>query len=449
MGLINYELKPTRENLKRSILTDMVGRNNAIARFIEILDATEGNISIALDDSWGNGKTFFVKQTQLVLQSYNSSDDNLTDIKGCMSKLFQNHTPKNYFPIYYDAWSNDNDTDPILSIIFIMLQDLACLQNYEVNDRKMWDTITNGLEVISTTFGGPRVKQFLDSVKGKNILDELKKCKETDKILNELFDVVLEKSSDDTRIVFFVDELDRCRPDFAVRLLERIKHYFLNEKIVFVFSINSLELQHTIKRHYGNDFNADKYLRRFFDFTIPLPAADMQKFYESINFSDNVARYNVAKVVMQKYKFSLREITRYLQYLKVAVPESYEKGFESQNFFYFEVLVPFLIGLKIHDLKKYNEFVRGENFKELMDIIQLGNPDWYCRKFLSDVETFKPEQAKQGYKLVSLEEKIRPVYECLFVEGGQRNVRMITQNFSANDRKKILGTISLMQSDKI
>ena len=62
MSLINYELKPTGENLKKSILNDMVGRNEAIANFIKFLDATEGNIAVALDDSWGNGKTFFVKQ---------------------------------------------------------------------------------------------------------------------------------------------------------------------------------------------------------------------------------------------------------------------------------------------------------------------------------------------------------------------------------------------------
>ena len=449
MSLINYELKPTEENLIKSILTDMVGRNVAIANFIKVLDATEGNISIAIDDSWGNGKTFFVKQTQLILQSYNSSDDKLADVKNCMLKIFKNHTPKNYFPIYYDAWTNDNDTDPILSIIFTMLQDLACLQEYEVNDKNLWDSIKDGLEVISTTFGGPRIKNLLNSVEGKNILEELKKNKEIYQVLNEMFDVVLEKNSADTRIVFFIDELDRCRPDFAVCLLERIKHYFLNEKVVFVFSINALELHHTIQRHYGGNFNADKYLRRFFDFTIPLPAANMQKYHESINFDDDIARYSIAKIVMQKYHFSLREISRYLQYLKLAIPQKYETSFNAQNFFYFDVLVPFLIGLKIHDLTQYNEFIHGRNFKDFIEVMQLGRPDWYCTKFLTDVETFDKEKVKQGYKLISLEEKIRPVYECLFVEGSQRHLRIYTQEFSANDKKKILETISLMKSDKI
>ena len=147
--LINYELKPTFDNLKNSILTDSVGRNKSIANFIELLDEIDGNVAIALDDSWGNGKTFFVKQTQIVLQSRISSDEKLNDVKQCMEKLLKHGKARNYLPVYYDAWSNDNDTDPVLSIIFKMLQDIDDLEDYEVNDKSWWDRITTGLEVVT------------------------------------------------------------------------------------------------------------------------------------------------------------------------------------------------------------------------------------------------------------------------------------------------------------
>lgn len=449
MSLINYELKPTEENLIKSILTDMVGRNVAIANFIKVLDATEGNISIAIDDSWGNGKTFFVKQTQLVLQSYNSSDDKLANVKNCMLKIFNNHIPKNYFPIYYDAWTNDNDTDPVLSIMFTMLQDLVWLQNYEVNDRSLWDIFTEGLEALSTTVGGPRVKKFLDSAKGKNTLEELKKNKEIYQVLNEMFDVVLEKNSADTRIVFFVDELDRCRPDFAVCLLERIKHYFLNEKVVFVFSINALELHHTIQRHYGNNFNADKYLDRFFDFTIPLPQADMTKYYQKMELDVLTTINDIVSRVIRKYNFSLREITRYVQHLRIAIPEKGIGGY-SPHGFYFNMLIPFLIGLKIHDFKKYSNFINGESFTDFVDIMQEDRLDDYCLIFLKNNETFDTKRTDKT--LVTFADKFKPAYECLFGKNNPDVVRPVTVvggNIIANDKKKILETISLMKSDKI
>ena len=363
--MISYELKPTFDNLKNSILTDSIGRNKSIAKFIELLDEIDNNVSIALDDSWGNGKTFFVKQTQMVLQSLDSSDENLIEIRECMKKYLKHDTLRNYLPVYYDAWSNDNDTDPVLSIIFNMLQDVDDLEDYEVNDKNWWDRFTTGLELITTSFGGPRVQAFLDSVKGKDILAEIKKHKESDQVLNQLFDTLLEKQPADTRIVFFIDELDRCCPNFAVRLLERIKHYFLHEKIIFVLSVNMSELQHTVKRHYGNDFNADKYLRRFFDFTIPLPPADMRKYYETISFKDNEAKYVVANSMIEKYNFSLREITRYLQYLKVAVPKKYNQYDPDPRYgFYHHVLIPFIIGLSVHDRNKYNDFLQGKDSRE-------------------------------------------------------------------------------------
>ena len=450
MSLINYELKPTGENLKKSILNDMVGRNEAIANFIKFLDATEGNIAVALDDSWGNGKTFFVKQMQLVLQSYNSLNNDLIGVKNCMSKIFKNHIPKNYFPIYYDAWNNDNDVDPVLSIMFTMLQDLAYLQDYETNNKSLWDKITSGLELVSTTFGGPRIKQFLDSIKGENILSELKKSKDIDQVLNEMFDTVLEKYPNDTRIIFFVDELDRCCPNFAVSLLERIKHYFWNEKVIFVFSINALELHHTIQRHYGNNFNADKYLDKFFDFTMPLPAADMTKFYQTVKLDIWTTINDIATRVIRKYNLSLREITRYVQHLKIAIPEK-GTGRYSPSDFYFNMLIPFLIGLKIHNFKKYSDFINGENFGDFVDIMQEDRLDEYCIIFLNNDETFDKVKYPNK-KLVTFEDKFKPAYKCLFCNDNPdviRPVPVLGGSIIANDRKKILETISLMKSDQI
>lgn len=443
--MISYELKPTFDNLKKSILEDSVGRNKSIAHFVELLDEIDGNVAIALDDSWGNGKTFFVKQTQMVLQSLDSSDENLTEIRECMKKCLKHDTLRNYLPVYYDAWSNDNDTDPVLSIIFKMLQDIDDLEDYEVNDKSCWDMVTHGFEVLTRSFGGPPVKAFLDSVKGKNLLEEIKKHKKADQVLNHLFDTLLEKQPEDTRIIFFIDEFDRCCPNFAVRLLERIKHYFLHEKIIFVLSVNMSELQHTIKRHYGNDFNADKYLRRFFDFTIPLPPADMRKYYETINFEDNGAKYVVAKSMIEKYNFSLREITRYLQYLKVAVPEKYNR-YEPRYVFYHQVLIPFIIGLSVHDRNKYNDFLQGKDSSSFAEAIPLYHADWLCQILLTQPnETFLLGINASATVVVSLAEKFQPVYECIF-GNSIKPARVLGDTIEPDDKNLIIDVLSFMRA---
>ena len=446
--MVSYELKPTFDNLKNSILKDSVGRNKSIATFIELLDEIDNNVAIALDDSWGNGKTFFVKQTQLVLKSFSSSDEKLVEIKQCMEKFRKNDKMRNYLPVYYDAWSNDNDTDPVLSIIFEMLKSIKDLEEYEVRDKNWWDTIKKGFEVAVTAIGGPRIGEFLNSVEGTDLLAEIKKRKEADQVLNLLFDTLLEKQPTNTRIVFFIDELDRCCPDFAVRLLERIKNYFLHDKIIFALSVNMSELQHTVKRHYGNDFNADKYLRRFFDFIIPLPPADMTKYYTTINFDDGTARYYTASLVMKRYNFSLREITRYLQYLKVAVPEKYSTSFNRKHCFYIEVLVPFLIGLSIHASKAYNDFRNGEDMSYFLKIMQDSRSDWLCGIFLDGNETF--EKINQSQRtLVSLAEKFKPAYECIFgSHHSLQSVHIPGDTIDSNDKKFIMEVMSLMKANR-
>src|SRR5690606_14014056 len=52
----------------------------------------------------------------------------------------------------------------------------------------------------------------------------------------------IENSSGGKPLIFFVDELDRCRPNYAVSILEQIKHFFSVPNIVFVLSIDKGQL---------------------------------------------------------------------------------------------------------------------------------------------------------------------------------------------------------------
>ena len=74
-------------------------------------------------------------------------------------------------------------------------------------------------------------------------------------------------------LVFFIDELDRCRPSFAIELLERVKHLFDVKNIVFVLSIDKKQLEAITAAVYGERIDALEYLRRFIDldFYLPLP----------------------------------------------------------------------------------------------------------------------------------------------------------------------------------
>ena len=83
--------------------------------------------------------------------------------------------------------------------------------------------------------------------------------------------------SDSLPLVVVIDELDRCRPTYAVELLETAKHLFSVDHVVFVLAINGRELSHSVRSLYGVEFDADLYLRRFFDAAVSLPDPNLQE----------------------------------------------------------------------------------------------------------------------------------------------------------------------------
>ena len=83
-------------------------------------------------------------------------------------------------------------------------------------------------------------------------------------------------------LVVAIDELDRCRPTYAIELIETAKHIFLVDNIVFILAINSSALTHSIKALYGTTFDAELYMRRFIDLQFRLPDHDRTQFVAAL-----------------------------------------------------------------------------------------------------------------------------------------------------------------------
>ena len=79
-------------------------------------------------------------------------------------------------------------------------------------------------------------------------------------------------------LVIAIDELDRCRPPYAVEMLEAAKHLFSVDRVIFALAVNRSQLLHAVKALYGQDFEADDYLKRFFDVDFRLPEPDKVTF---------------------------------------------------------------------------------------------------------------------------------------------------------------------------
>ncbi|MCQ8891638.1 KAP family NTPase [Pseudoalteromonas carrageenovora] len=238
---------------------------------------------INVNAEWGAGKTYFVKRWA-------------EDLK------------HEHPVVYIDAWSNDFMDSPIITVLAeIQEQLLETIDKSHLTQAKRKSFKNIGISVLPKIlaalvkrYGGFDIEDlFVDensdtctspSTQNNKSLDlsaameamttqafkehsDYKKgVKELKGTIKELVKYSIEKpkgglqaTARDYPAFIFIDELDRCRPTYAVEMLEAIKHIFDIEGLVIVVSTHTEELQHTIKALYGNDFNADNYLRRFFD----------------------------------------------------------------------------------------------------------------------------------------------------------------------------------------
>lgn len=231
---------------------------------------------ININAPWGSGKTFFIEHW-------------CEDLK------------KEHPCVLFNAWENDFSNDPLLSVISCIEKDLSPLlsatdkENNEIKNR--FSSVGEYFKSIAPIL----VRAAVSKAIGKDGLEELLQLNEKDSA--DVVEKVTEKLIQNNKIVekaiesfeksleeliekltcdqeylkkplfIFIDELDRCRPLYAIELLERIKHLFGVPGIVFVIATDTEQLKHSVNAIYGSGFDSTTYLRRFFDqgYTLPLP----------------------------------------------------------------------------------------------------------------------------------------------------------------------------------
>ena len=359
-----HELAPTDDNIIKSLTEDKFGRNEYLKHFLCFLDHIHYSCSIAIDGQWGCGKSFFVKQAKALLEYYNpqikTADIAIVDA----AQLELTHS---FLPIYYDAWANDNANDPFLSLIHTIATDNNVLSEDRLKGQVPFlKKAAAFVDMICDT----NIKEFYEQKDADDLLAEIKKQKDFERTIHEFLDSCKPEVAD--RIVIFIDELDRCRPSFAVQLLERVKHYFSYEDVTFVLSINSAELEHTIRAFYGQDFDAHRYLDRFFDYRVELPEIDHVKFMCSIQFDESVCSLILLNAVIQCYHLSIREAEKLSRALNVAggiIENRQNLGLlTSYNRIFYHLFLPIILGLKMVSTSKFRQFINGKNPQLLNEI---------------------------------------------------------------------------------
>ncbi len=264
---------------------DRLYRNEIAEHLTHILASANSPFVMNINSPWGTGKTFFLKRWQLSIRDKHPS-------------------------LFFNAWETDYSDDPFIAFISEVKSQLQSLGTRKQTIKKKIDKLVDtghhiflkggplliktfvryalkekGVDELSDLLHGDTVKDMSKLVEklSKEAVDEhLKKKKSINSFKAQLENTVTEITSGASTLKLplfvFIDELDRCRPTYAIELLEHIKHLFCVPGLVFIIATDTCELGHSIRSIYGTEFNTDGYLRRFIDQTYRLPLPVYEEF---------------------------------------------------------------------------------------------------------------------------------------------------------------------------
>ena len=416
---------PSDELILETLRNDSVGRNSDVARFINLIQSIEGSYSIFLDAPWGEGKTFFVKSVEAVLKSRNSflKDPDTETFDALPGGNILDKQPEPYLPFYFNAWENDHYGDPLCPL----LADMASQYDFDTktDTASFSDKAVTIIDMISgiASLGAMGIGQTgfsnaLNTLKGKDLLDQFKERKELRSKFDELIESVLPKYA--SKMILFIDELDRCNPLFSIRLLEQTKRLFANDNVILVYSVDSIQLANAIAGAYGNQFDGKKYLERFYDMRFELTPVDKLKYLDTMGYgaSDSYYYAKTANDYIAKSVFTMRDLNRICRRLREG--QKYIHSFERSGtgdyplYFAQNALLPTFIVMAYIDPSLWSRIRNGSGFEEIYDYAS-GNDRFmhYLHRCLEGTR-MSNEEDKQGDD--APRKYIRRICALLFVD---------------------------------
>lgn len=302
--------EPTPKAIEDALTQDPLHRKREIEDFLKMLIAVEPPYTFVIDAPWGSGKSFFVKQVARALQMTNPA---LSQDSAKPSTTFGNIDEelhkKPYLPIYFNAWEDDHFDNPILPILASIASTTG--EKSVKGGEDFRKGIIGAIEAAASLVGyGGDINGVIENFSGTDFLEQYKNERELRGKIDELIKSNLPKIAD--RAVIFIDELDRCRPEFAIKVLEQTKTLFQQENIVVVYSTDITQLAHSLQGIYGPRFDGRKYLQRFYDKRLelnPIKPADYL-LYKGINTMDGYTFMDITIDLLGYKQASLRACNR-------------------------------------------------------------------------------------------------------------------------------------------
>lgn len=253
---------------------------------------SDGAYVIAIDSPWGTGKTRFAKMLRNYLEGRKPK---LSAGKVNQAMIPKPDSKREFNVIYYNSWEVDYWTDAIEPLISnIINSDVFKEFREDEQNKELWNQFKNfakgvleaSIDVAAEfSIWGKILNILVRGVKKtrervNKPFEEFDKRKKLYSNFAESLSKIISKTG--KKLVIIVDELDRCRPTFAVQTLELVKHLFAVKGLIFIFALDIKQLSCSVQTIYGQEMDAAGYLCRFFDYLVKMPSQDVKAFIEEL-----------------------------------------------------------------------------------------------------------------------------------------------------------------------
>jgi hypothetical protein len=351
---MKLRIEPLKVGKDESFEQDVLDRKDFGQSLLNLIIKSEDELVISIDGQWGDGKSTFVRMWQGML-----TDAEMPNI-------------------YIDAFASDYIDDPFLAVasaITTYIEENNSKGNKksaefvqkakEVGSRLLpWGTKIAFKAVTAGLINGSDIEQLV-AVR-KDIANDLAttasdfvgkqlEAHKEDQQLFEDFKKELTNITDDKKLVIIIDELDRCKPTYALGLLEKIKHLFSTKNVFFVLVMHKQELEKSIKCIYG-DIDAYAYLQKFIHVQTTLPKKtdgnnnDLEKYAQHLFKSHNFETWGHSQDLLGyveqlavHFQLSLRQLEKVFTNLAIFYAAVVEKSFQDPT------IVSFLAVMKVID----------------------------------------------------------------------------------------------------
>lgn len=296
--------------LSNPFANDFLNREGAILKLTSLITKVEEPLTLAVNARWGSGKSTFIKMWQLYLQR------------------------ENVHAININSWITDYSQDPLIPILDELVKYLKSQKTWK-GDQQLLDDLWSSAKtyvkhgvafgVKAATIGafeGDELVNAAAEAAGNMVGDAFDSYAQATEAVKKISTTMQRLVADkDQNIVVFIDELDRCRPSYAIELLERVKHLFQTKGVVFVLSLDKEQLAHSVKAVYGHKFDSQNYLDRFFDVTFDLPEPKYEAYVDylkTVSFFEDGNQKQLFCYLANKFPVPLRQLNRLIYKLNLA-----------------------------------------------------------------------------------------------------------------------------------